>query len=196
MKLYPAAGWLSCTCKAHYVLGIFCLLNRLTRPVKRREVLVEWRHLAFKPFVETFVHIFIILFEAVCCYNALTSVLFHPLLTAVAFFNLLAISLQFYISSLLRLSSERPVVVHILGGTVSAAAWDLPLVLQALSKSPFKPVTGVSLRDVNEDCFSFSSHSELCALSISPTCLRWNADSSGAKHLCAAKGFLSPSHIN
>lgn len=84
------------TCKAHYVLGIFCLLNRLTRPVKRREVLVEWRHLAFKPFVETFVHIFIILFEAVCCYNALTSVLFHPLLTAVAFFNLLAISLQFY----------------------------------------------------------------------------------------------------
>ena len=58
-----------------------------------------------------------------------------------------------------------------------AAAWDLPLVLQALSRAPFEPMAGSSLRLLSiKTAFLLAVTtakrvSELHALSISPTCL-------------------------
>ena len=66
-----------------------------------------------------------------------------------------------------------------------AAAWDLPLVLQALSKAPFEPMAGSSLRLLSiKTAFLLAVTtakrvSELHALSISPACLHWKADNSG-----------------
>ena len=66
-----------------------------------------------------------------------------------------------------------------------AAAWDLPLVLQALSKAPFEPMAGASLRLISiKTAFLLAVTTakrvgELHALSISPACLHWKADNSG-----------------
>lgn len=59
-----------------------------------------------------------------------------------------------------------------------AAAWDLPPVQQTLSKSPFDPMAGVTLRNtLMKTAFLLAvmtaKHvSELHGLSMSPTCLR------------------------
>ena len=66
-----------------------------------------------------------------------------------------------------------------------AATWDLPLVLQALSRAPFEPMAASSLCSLSiKTAFLLAVTtakrvSELHALSISPACLRWKADGTG-----------------
>ena len=69
--------------------------------------------------------------------------------------------------------------------TTRAPAWDLPLVLDALRRPPFEPLAQAELKWVScKTAFllaicSAKRVSELHALSISDSCLRWNSDGSG-----------------
>ncbi|KAK0139820.1 hypothetical protein N1851_023263 [Merluccius polli] len=66
-----------------------------------------------------------------------------------------------------------------------APAWDLPLVLEALSSPPFEPLGQVKLKWLSMKAAfllaitSAKQVGELHALSVSDTCLRWNSDGSG-----------------
>ena len=66
-----------------------------------------------------------------------------------------------------------------------APAWDLPLVLEALSSPPFEPLGQVRLKWLSMKAAflhaitSAKRVGELHALSVSDTCLRWNSDGSG-----------------
>ncbi|XP_041802371.1 uncharacterized protein LOC121613147, partial [Chelmon rostratus] len=86
-----------------------------------------------------------------------------------------------------------------------APAWDLPLVLDALCSPPFEPLAQAGLRWLSvKTAFllaitSAKRVSELHALSVSSSCLRWNSDGSGVT-LWPNPAFLpkvlSNSHLN
>ena len=69
--------------------------------------------------------------------------------------------------------------------TPRAPAWDLPLVLDALSLPPFEPLAQAGLRWLSiKTAFLLAITTakrvgELHALSVSNSCLRWNSDDSG-----------------
>ncbi|KAK0139592.1 hypothetical protein N1851_023527 [Merluccius polli] len=69
--------------------------------------------------------------------------------------------------------------------TLRAPAWDLPLVLEAMSLPPFEPLTQVGLKWLSmKVAFLLAITSakrvgELQAPSVAETCLRWNPDGSG-----------------
>uniref|UniRef100_UPI003AAB97E8 uncharacterized protein n=1 Tax=Centroberyx gerrardi TaxID=166262 RepID=UPI003AAB97E8 len=69
---------------------------------------------------------------------------------------------------------------------VLAPQWDLPLVLQALSNQPFEPIAQISLKWLSIKTAlllaltSTKRVSDLCALSIHPSCLAINGDGSSA----------------
>ena len=86
-----------------------------------------------------------------------------------------------------------------------AAAWDLPLVLQALSQAPFEPMAGASLSSLSmKTAFLLAVTtakrvSELHALSISDACLRWKASDSGVTlwpNVSFLPKVLPPSYSN
>ena len=64
-------------------------------------------------------------------------------------------------------------------------AWDLPLVLEAMSSPPFEPLTQIGLKWLSmKVAFLLAITTakrvgELHALSVADTCLRWNPDGSG-----------------
>ena len=86
-----------------------------------------------------------------------------------------------------------------------AAAWDLPLVLQALSRAPFEPMAASSLKLLSiKTAFLLAVTtakrvSELHALSISPACLQWWADGTGVTlwpNVAFLPKVLPPGYIN
>ena len=66
-----------------------------------------------------------------------------------------------------------------------AAPWDLPLVLQSLTRAPYEPMDRSDLRSLSrKTAFLLALSSakrvgELQALSVSPDCIRWKADDTG-----------------
>ena len=71
------------------------------------------------------------------------------------------------------------------GRVLRAAPWDLPLVLQSLTKAPYEPLDQSDLRSLSrKTAFLLALSSakrvgELQALSVSPDCIRWKADDTG-----------------
>ena len=69
--------------------------------------------------------------------------------------------------------------------TLRTPAWDLPLVLEAMSSPPFEPLTQIGLKWLSmKVAFLLAITTakrvgELHALSVADTCLRWNPDGSG-----------------
>lgn len=86
-----------------------------------------------------------------------------------------------------------------------APAWDLPLVLDALRRPPFEPLAQAELKWVSwKTAFllaisSAKRVSELHALSVSDSCLRWNSDGSGVTlwpNTAFLPKVLSRAHLN
>ncbi len=84
-------------------------------------------------------------------------------------------------------------------------SWDLPLVLEALCMPPFEPLAQAELRWVScKTAFllaitSAKCVSELHALSVGDSCLRWNSDGSGITlwpNTAFLPNVLSHSHLN
>ncbi|KAK0150202.1 hypothetical protein N1851_008886 [Merluccius polli] len=89
--------------------------------------------------------------------------------------------------------------------TLRAPAWDLPLVLEAMSLPPFEPLTQVGLKWLSmKVAFLLAITSakrvgELQALSVAETCLRWNPDGSGVvlwANVAFLPKVLSRTHLN
>ncbi|KAK0130707.1 hypothetical protein N1851_034661 [Merluccius polli] len=89
--------------------------------------------------------------------------------------------------------------------TLRAPAWDLPLVLEAMSLPPFEPLTQVGLKWLSmKVAFLLAITSakrvgELQALSVAETCLRWNPDGSGVvlwPNVAFLPKVLSRTHLN
>ncbi|KAK0151644.1 hypothetical protein N1851_007054 [Merluccius polli] len=89
--------------------------------------------------------------------------------------------------------------------TLRAPAWDLPLVLEAMSLPPFEPLTQVGLKWLSmKVAFLLAITSakrvgELQALSLAETCLRWNPDGSGVvlwPNVAFLPKVLSRTHLN
>ncbi|KAK0155322.1 hypothetical protein N1851_002331 [Merluccius polli] len=89
--------------------------------------------------------------------------------------------------------------------TLRAPAWDLPLVLEAMSLPPFEPLTQVGLKWLSmKVAFLLAITSakrvgELQALSVAETCLRWNPDGSGVvlwPNVAFLSKVLSRTHLN
>ncbi|KAK0146804.1 hypothetical protein N1851_013823 [Merluccius polli] len=89
--------------------------------------------------------------------------------------------------------------------TLRAPAWDLPLVLEAMSLPPFEPLTQVGLKWLSmKVAFLLAITSakrvgELQALSVAETYLRWNPDGSGVvlwPNVAFLPKVLSRTHLN
>ena len=89
--------------------------------------------------------------------------------------------------------------------TLRAPAWDLPLVLEAMSSPPFEPLTQVGLKWLSmKVAFLLAITSEkrvgeLQALSVAETCLRWNPDGSGVvlwPNVALLPKMLPCTHLN
>lgn len=71
------------------------------------------------------------------------------------------------------------------GRTLRAPSWDLPTVLTSLTEGPYEPILNTDLRSLSLKTallLAFCSAKrvgELCALSISDNCLRWQAGGTG-----------------
>ena len=105
-------------------------------------------------------------------------------------------SVSLFLRGVLRLRPPR---------TLRAPAWDLPLVLEAMSSPPFEPLTQVGLKWLSmKVAFLLAITSakrvgELQALSVAETCLRSNPDGSGVvlwPNVAFLPKVLSRTHLN